>query len=182
MKKMLLHVCCGPCATHTIETLKKEFDVTCFFYNPCIEPVSEYEKRLDSFKKVCDNLCVNYVVGDYDNISYREFVKGLETEPENGRRCLKCYELRLRKTAEYASLNGFDIFTTTLTISPHKNSVIIFDIANNSKGNVDFLARDFKKQNGFPNSVKISKELGIYRQNYCGCEFSLTKNIASPKE
>lgn len=182
MKKLLLHVCCGPCATHTIETLRKEFDVTCFFYNPCIEPFSEYERRLDAFKRVCEKLNVKYFVGDYDNAAYREFVKGLESEPENGKRCLKCYEFRLVKAAEYSASNGFDIFTTTLTISPHKNSKVIFEIAHNVKRDVDFLERDFKKLDGFKHSVDMSKELGIYRQNYCGCEFSLNNSIPSPKE
>ena len=172
--KLLLHVCCGPCATWAIKSLMEEYSVTCYFYNPCIEPFDEYEKRKDAFVKVCEELGVDYVIGDYDNDSFRELVKGLEDEPENGKRCLKCYEQRLKKAASYGEDNGFDMFTTTLTISPHKRSDVIFRIGNEVIKNkkIKFLEKDFKKKDGFNQSVSMSKEMGLYRQGYCGCEFS----------
>jgi len=172
--KILLHVCCGPCATHSIKSLMDEYDVTCFFYNPCIEPEEEYERRKDAFIKVCEKLSVGFVIPTYDNGSFRKVVSGLENEPENGLRCIKCYEQRIRESARYAKENGFYIFTTTLTISPHKNSKVIFDIGRKASADngVHFLEKDFKKQDGFKCSVEMSKELLIYRQNYCGCEFS----------
>lgn len=151
-----------------------EYSVTCYFYNPCIEPLEEYEKRLRGFVKVCESLDVDYAVGDYDNDKFREIVLGLESEPENGLRCLKCYEQRISQSTRFAKENGFDCFTTTLTISPHKDSKVIFDIGNRvgSEAGVRFLDIDFKKKDGFRNSVNLSKEMGLYRQNYCGCEFS----------
>lgn len=172
--KVLLHVCCGPCATETIKRLMDDCSVTCYFYNPCIEPKEEYEKRKKAFVKVCDSLNVKYVIEEYDNEKFRELVMGLENEPEGGKRCLVCYGQRLRRAAAHAEKNGFGAFTTTLTISPHKNSRIIFDIAKEITKNkaINFLEIDFKKKGGFNNSVKMSEELGLYRQNYCGCEFS----------
>ncbi|MBW3014820.1 epoxyqueuosine reductase QueH [Candidatus Woesearchaeota archaeon] len=175
--KLLLHVCCGPCATESIRRLKDEHEVICYFYNPCVEPKEEYERRKDAFVKVCDALAVDYVIGDYDNRKFREIVKGLEAEPENGRRCLRCYEMRLKESGRFAKENGFDVFATTLTISPHKNSRVIFDIGNKagSEHGVKFLGIDFKKNEGFANSVKMSKELDLYRQNYCGCRLLSVK-------
>ncbi len=182
MKKLLLHVCCGCCATHSIKRAMEDYDVTCIFYNPCIEPAGEFEKRADAFRKVCEKLGVDYIVGDYDNAEFRKLVTGHEAQPEGGSRCIICYRQRLQKTAEYAAAHSFDAFTTTLTISPHKNSKLIFSIANEIKGGVEFVEIDFKKKDGFKRSVEMSKELGIYRQDYCGCEFSLNRSIASPKE
>ncbi len=182
MKKLLLHVCCGCCAAHSIKRAMEECDVACLFYDPCIEPESEFGKRADAFSEVCEKLGVNYIIGDYDNAEFRKLVAGHEQQPEGGSRCIICYRQRLQKTAEYAAAHGFDAFTTTLTISPHKNSRLIFSIANEIKGCVKFIELDFKKKDGFKHSVEMSKELGIYRQNYCGCEFSLNKSIASPKE
>jgi predicted adenine nucleotide alpha hydrolase (AANH) superfamily ATPase len=160
----------------------EKYDVTCLFYNPCIEPESEYTKRLEAFKHVCEKLGVKYIVGDYDNREFRKLTAGHEQQPEGGSRCIICYKQRLQKSAEYAATHGFDAFTTTLTISPHKNSKIIFDIGSSVKGSVEFIELDFKKNDGFKHSVDMSKEFGIYRQNYCGCEFSRNKSIASPNE
>lgn len=172
--KVILHVCCGPCATESIRRLKEDYSVTCYFYNPCIEPEDEYVKRKEEFVKVCNALGVDFVVGDYDNNGFRVIVNGLENEKEGGLRCLKCYEQRLRKTIEFGVENGFDCFTTTLTISPHKDSKKIFEISKEIIKNkkIKFLEIDFKKKGGFNNSIVMSKELGLYRQGYCGCEFS----------
>ncbi|MEA3430437.1 MAG: epoxyqueuosine reductase QueH [Nanoarchaeota archaeon] len=175
--KLLLHVCCGPCATSSIKRVIKDYDVICYFYNPCIEPEEEYFKRLKEFVKVCEFLKVDYVIGDYDNDEFRSLVKGREGDVEGGERCLICYEQRLGKVVKYAKENGFDLFTTTLTISPHKRSVDIFEIGKkvSEKFEVEFLEIDFKKKDGFNESVEMSEEMNLYRQNYCGCEFS--KNI-----
>ena len=157
MMRVLLHVCCGPCATSSILSLMKDYDVTCYFYNPCIEPKDEYDKRLRHLVAVCEQLGVDYVIGDYDNDLFRKMVKGLENEEEGGLRCMKCYEQRLRKTMEYALKNRFKLFTTTLTISPHKSSRIIFEIGKRlaMDKNIDFLQRDFKKKGGFNASVRM---------------------------
>ena len=182
MQKIILHVCCAPCSTHSIEELQKDYEVTLFFYNPCIFPEKEYNKRLENAEIIAKEMNVKLIAPKYNHQEFIDFIKGLENEKENGARCLKCFEQRLSKTAEYASEHGFDFFTTTLTISPHKNSKKIFEIAENKKGNSKFLEIDFKKKDGFKKSTELSKKYNLYRQNYCGCEFSLRSSIASPKE
>ena len=174
MKKLLLHSCCGPCSTVVIERLKERFDVTVFYYNPNIEPLEEYEKRKAEQKKVCKFMNVPFVDADWDNSHWREFVKGLEDEREGGARCEKCFFCRLKKTAEYAKENDFDIFATTLSVSPHKNTEIINKVGQQISEMVglEFLPESFKKKDGYLRSVNLAKELKLYRQNYCGCEFS----------
>lgn len=171
MKRLLLHSCCGPCSTVAIERLKDEFDLTVFYYNPNIEPMEEYEKRKVEQQKVCAAMGVPFLDFDYDNSSWRDFVKGLENEKEGGKRCEKCFIYRLKRTAEYAKEHDFDIFSTTLTVSPHKNTQVINavgqDLANEI--GIEFLPESFKKKDGYLRSVNLSKELGLYRQNYCGC-------------
>jgi len=170
MKKVLLHVCCAPCSTHVVETLKKRFSVTMFFSNSNIFPKEEYELRLENVKRIAALYDLLLVEDSYDHNAWLQYVRGLESEPEGGSRCTKCFEFNLARTAQYAKINNFDCFTTTLTVSPHKNSRIIFAIGR-SLGN--FLEIDFKKRDGFKHSVELSKKYGLYRQNYCGCEFSL---------
>ena len=174
MQKLLLHSCCGPCSTVVIERLKERFDVTVFYFNPNIEPREEYEKRKAEQKKVCQFHGVPFVDGDYDNAGWRNFVKGLENEPEGGKRCEQCFVFRLKKTAELAKANGFDIFAATLSVSPHKNTEVINrvgeEIAREEK--IEFLPESFKKKDGYLRSIQISKDLNLYRQNYCGCDFS----------
>lgn len=173
-KKLLLHSCCGPCSTVVIERLLDEFDVTVFYYNPNIEPKEEYEKRKAEQQKVCKKFCVPFVDADYDNENWLAFVKGLENEKEGGARCKQCFVFRLQKTAEFAKNHGFDIFATTLSVSPHKNTAVInevgLQIANERE--IEFLPESFKKKDGYLRSINLSKELGLYRQNYCGCHFS----------
>lgn len=174
MKKLLLHSCCGPCSTVVIERLKESFDLTVFYYNPNIEPKEEYEKRKVEQKKVCEAFGVFCVDSDWENKHWHEFVQGLENEREGGARCEKCFFCRLLKTAEYAKENGFDVFATTLSVSPHKNTNVINAVGENisKQTKLEFLPESFKKQDGYLRSVNLSKQFDLYRQNYCGCQFS----------
>lgn len=174
MKKLFLHSCCGPCSTVVIERLKSDFDVTVFYFNPNIEPKEEYEKRKNEQKKVCNHFGIPLVDGDYDNACWRKFVEGLENEKEGGARCTKCFQFRLQKTAEMAKVKKFDLFATTLSVSPHKNTLVINSVGESISKEVEipFLAESFKKKDGYLESIQLSKELGLYRQNYCGCSFA----------
>lgn len=177
-KKMLLHSCCGPCSTSVIEKLKENFDLTIFYYNPNIYPESEYIKRLnEQIRYLKDShQDIKVIDGTYldNNFFYDEFT-GLEACHEGGERCKKCIFLRLKKTCEKAKQEGFDIFATTLSVSPHKNAQLIneFGITLQNEYNIEYLVSDFKKQDGYLNSIKISKEFNLYRQTYCGCKFSM---------
>lgn len=179
---VLLHSCCGPCSTAVVERLAEEFDVTVFFYNPCITDEEEYQRRREAqikfikkFNEENTGKCrVQFKEGDYRPGSYFEMVKGREGDPEGGGRCTLCFRQRLEKTAETARLTGYDFFATTLTVSPHKNYRLISEIGKelSLKYGLSFLDRDFKKKNGFGRSVELSKKYDLYRQNYCGCEYS----------
>jgi len=174
--KILIHTCCAICSGYPISYLKDlGYEVCAYFYNPNIYPLEEYQKRLEAQTVLCKYHNVKLVVPDYNDSEYFDYVKGLEKEPEKGLRCDKCFELRLEQTAKYASLNGFDKFTTSLVISPHKNFQKITDIGLKiaQKYNLDYEAIDFKKKDGFLKTNKLSKELELYRQNYCGCKFSI---------
>lgn len=173
--KIVIHACCGICSGYPISYLKDiGYDVTVYFYNPNIYPESEYEKRLKAQKKICEHFEVKLVTDIYEPEKYFDYVKGLENEPERGLRCDKCFELRLLKTAEYAKSVGADAFTTSIVISPHKNFQKVSKIGEKIAKDVglEYLAIDFKKKDGFLKTNKISKELNLYRQNYCGCKFS----------
>ncbi len=174
-KRLLLHACCGPCATETIKRLSQKFNLTMFFYNPNIHPKKEYLKRKEAAKKLAKLTNTKIVIPGYDAKSWFSYIKGYEKEKESSdsKRCFLCYELRLKKTAEYAESNSYDFFTTTLTISPHKSAYIINSIGKKlSTKSLKFLELDLKKENGFKKSVELSKELCLYRQSYCGCIFS----------
>jgi predicted adenine nucleotide alpha hydrolase (AANH) superfamily ATPase len=176
-QKVLLHVCCAPCSTHAIMRLMQEHDVTLFFSNSNIWPKEEYEKRLGEVRKIAKAYSLELIEDSYDNEAWLEWIKGLEGEPERGKRCPKCFEFNLRRAAGYAKGHNSDYFTTTLTISPHKDSKIIFEIGKRlgvAEG-IKFLELDFKKQDGFKHSLELSEKHGIYRQNYCGCRFSIRK-------
>lgn len=170
--KLLMHSCCAPCSSYCITYLKDYFDITILYYNPNIEPVEEYLKRKEEQKRLCEILGVNIMDCDYDNEAFRNMVKGLENEKEGGLRCFSCYELRLRKTAELAK--GFDYFTTTLTVSPYKNSNKINEIGLKLEKiyGVKYLVSDFKKKEGYKKSIELSKKYNLYRQNFCGCVYS----------
>lgn len=183
VKRLLLHSCCAPCSSYCIETLAKYFDITILYYNPNIEPFEEYNLRKQEeirfIKEFKSPNKLDIMDCDYDNHLYHELVKGLEEEKEGGPRCHKCYKLRLEKTAILAKENGYDFFGTTLTVSPYKNSQILNkigeDLANQYK--IDYLYSDFKKKNGYKRSIELSKEYGLYRQDYCGCIYSKRNNI-----
>lgn len=175
---LLLHACCAPCSSYCLEYLSKTFDITVLFYNPNIESEMEFNKRVDELIRFIDECRsiegVNLEILDYDNSEFYDAVEGLEDEKEGGVRCFKCYELRLRKTAEYAKEHDFEYITTTLTISPHKNSDKINEIGVKvaEEYGLKYLLSDFKKNDGFKRSIELSKEYDLYRQSFCGCEFS----------
>lgn len=173
--RLLLHLCCAPDATSVFERLADRFRITGFFYNPQIEPYQEYEHRLAETHKVSRAMGFELIVGSYDLDRWMEAVKGLETEPEKGKRCEVCYGFRLEETARLASQKGFDYFTTTLSVSPHKSFEWLSQMgqALSRKYGVKFLATDFKKHEGFKRSLEWSRKLNLYRQDYCGCQSSL---------
>ena len=175
-EKILLHACCAICSSYPVSYLKDAgYEVIVYFYNPNIYPDSEYQKRLDAQKTLCKHFGIELIEEKYYQDEFFEYVKGFENEPEKGLRCDKCFTLRLQKTAEKAKELGIENFTTSIVISPHKNfqklSAIGQEIAN--KENLNFLAIDFKKKDGFLKTNKIANSLYLYRQNYCGCKFSL---------
>lgn len=173
--KLLLHICCIGCGVHTIKELSRDYDVTLFFYNPNIFPQTEYDKRLEEIERISAKYKMKCTIDNdkYDN--WLQSIHGLENEPEKGLRCHKCYRLRLERTARYAQANDFELFTSTLTISPHKSAEAINAIGAELEKTykISYLSSDFKKNGGFQASCALSKELGLYRQNYCGCEFSI---------
>lgn len=173
MKKLLVHTCCAPCATVPVDRLKAIYDLTLFYGNPNIEPEEEWKKRLHDLKRFAEQYDVELIPEAYNNSDWQTDIAGLEQEPEGGKRCRSCFEHRLRMTAELAA-SGFDCFTTTLTVSPHKNTKTIFEIATRVAAEYEtvFLETDFKKNNGFQQSVAMSREYNMYRQNYCGCLYS----------
>ncbi len=179
---LLLHSCCGPCSTAVIENLIDDYNITIFFYNPNITDDKEYQRRKEAQLAVIENFNssinyknkVNFVEGRFEPSKFFEVAKGLEGEKEGGVRCYNCFALRLEETALFARLNNFDTFTTTLTVSPHKSYDVISGIGKKLavKYGISYLDGNFKKKDGFKRSVELSKKFGIYRQNYCGCEFS----------
>ena len=175
-KKILLHACCGICSSYPISLLQDMgYCVVVYFYNPNIFPDSEYQKRLKAEKTLCNHFGCELIVGDYETEAYYEYVKGLENEPEKGRRCDKCFEMRLIKTAQKAKELKIEEFTTSIVISPHKNYEKISKIGEQigTKYNLKYLSINFRKQDGFLKTNQISKSLNLYRQNYCGCKFSV---------
>ncbi|MFH1802446.1 MAG: epoxyqueuosine reductase QueH [archaeon] len=173
--KILLHVCCGPCSTAVIEQLQEEgHSLTLFFPNSNIYPREEWEKRLENARKIALLHDLKLVVDEYDHEAWRDFISGLEAEPQGGARCLKCFEFNLTRTAERACELGIENFTTTLSVSRYKNSSRVFSVGREIGGKfgVKFVEEDFKKKGGFEKSNVLSKEFGLYKQNYCGCEFS----------
>ncbi len=175
-KKLLLHVCCAPCACWPIELLKEQYDLTAFFYNPNIQPEKEYQTRLSELKRYLSKINVPLVEGPYEVDQWLELCKPYKDEPEKGQRCDLCYKLRLEKTAQYASEHDFDLFASDLSISPHKKADKINEIGQEltKQYQVEYLISDFKKQEGFKRSCDIAKTENFYRQNYCGCLYSKT--------
>ncbi len=180
--KILLHACCAVCMAYPVEMLKtldkSGYEPVVWFYNPNIYPEMEYLRRRDELIRYCEEKGYEYSIGDYDTDRWRVYISGLENEPEKGARCNKCFEFRLDRAAQKAKESGIEFFTTTLTVSPHKVSKNVFTAGNNAaeKYGVKFLAVDFKKQNGFLKTMQLAKENNFYRQQYCGCEFSIRKS------
>ena len=179
---LLLHSCCAPCSSYVIEYLSNYFYITVFYYNPNISPEAEYRFRSSEQKRLISSMDTKYPVlfaeEEYDSRQFFTAVKGLENEPEGGKRCEKCFELRLQRTVQKALQENFDYFTTTLTISPLKNAPLLntIGISLGEKYNINWLPCDFKKKGGYKRSIELSKEYGLYRQNYCGCVFSKMGN------
>lgn len=183
--KLLLHSCCAPCSSYVLEYLSDHFEITVFYYNPNIFPENEYTKRILEQQTLIQEMKlkhpVSFVAGIYDRERFYEMAEGLEHLREGGERCLKCYELRLRESAELAKKGGFDYFTTTLSISPLKNADRLNEIGVRleEEYGVKYLQSDFKKKNGYKRSIELSNEFGLYRQDYCGCEFSMRERQKS---
>lgn len=175
---LLLHACCAPCSTACLERLADYFKVTIFYYNPNITDENEYKKRIEEIKKLLTLINPKYEVklleGEYNPKLFLDMSNGLEMEPERGKRCYKCYEMRLKETASIATKLGFNNFCTTLTLSPHKNSDWINEIGEklDKEYESNYLYSDFKKKEGYKRSIELSKKYDLYRQDYCGCIYS----------
>ena len=177
--RLLLHACCAPCSSACIERLSSNFKIDIYYYNPNIDNIEEYNKRLKEVIKFTKEFKTKYPIdvidGGYDSETFFKMAKGLEEEPERGKRCYECYKLRLKKTSEYASNNNYDFFATTLTLSPYKNSNWINEIGEklDKETKSTYLYSDFKKKNGYKRSIELSHEYNLYRQDYCGCIYSI---------
>ncbi len=177
-KRLLLHSCCGPCSSYVITYLTKFFDITILYYNPNIFPYDEYLKRKEEQIRLINEIdtenSLDIIDCDYDNDLYEKLIKGLEQEPERGKRCNVCYLMRLDKTAAIAKENGYDFFCTTLSVSPYKNANLINEYGSSleDKYRVRWLYSDFKKKDGYKQSILLSQKYNLYRQNYCGCVYS----------
>ena len=177
-KSLLLHVCCAPCSSAVLERLGSVFKITIFFYNPNIDTIDEYNKRLLELEKFITSFKTKYPVSlisaEYRSEDFKEMAIGLENEPERGIRCYQCYKLRLSETAKVAEKNNFDYFTTSLTLSPYKNSKWLNEIGEELGKNIEtnYLYSDFKKKNGYKRSIELSHDFNLYRQDYCGCIYS----------
>lgn len=175
---LLMHSCCAPCSSYCLSYLAEFFKITIFYYNPNISPREEYEKRVQEQIRLIQELPVKYSIsfaeGRYDPQRFYDMAKGLEETPEGGARCFQCYEMRQREAAIYAKEHGFDYFTTTLSVSPHKNAQKLNEIGQQlaKEYQIPYLVSDFKKKGGYLKSIELSREYDLYRQNYCGCEFS----------
>ena len=201
--RLLLHACCAPCSSYCLELLREYFDVTVFFYNPNITESEEYHKRVEEEKRLIGEYNrqveegifegmnstagarrIEIIEGAYEPSEFLEIVRGLEDCPEGGERCRKCFELRLRETAKVAAERGFDLMTTTLTISPLKNADVLNEVGQQAAAEfgVEFLPSDFKKKNGYKRSIELSHKFGLYRQDYCGCGFSKAERMRQQGE
>lgn len=181
--KLLLHSCCGPCSSYVLELVSQHFNVAVLYFNPNIYPESEYQKRLGEQIKIIDGMPfknpVSLMECDYNEAEFLSAAEGFENEREGGARCEKCFRLRMEKTALLAKENGFDFFTTTLSVSPHKNAPLLNKIGEelSEKYGIKYLYADFKKKEGYKRSIELSAQYDLYRQNYCGCRFSLREEL-----
>ena len=176
--RLLMHSCCAPCSSYCLSYLAEYFSITVLYYNPNISPEDEYYKRIKEQERLVDRLPVknkiSFAEGEYEPLKFFQMAEGMEDMPEGGARCFKCYEMRQRKAAEYALAHGFDYFTTTLSVSPHKNAQVLNEtgLRLEKEYGVKYLVSDFKKKGGYQKSIQYSREYNLYRQDYCGCIFS----------
>lgn len=176
--RLLLHSCCGPCSSYVLEYLSQFFDITVFYYNPNISPAEEFRFRAEEQQRLMGEMPlstpVSFLLGEYEPEKFFALAKSHETEPEGGERCFACYRLRLERTAQAAKDGRFDFFTTTLSISPHKNAQVLNTLGKElaEAYGVPYLFSDFKKKNGYRRSCELSLQYGLYRQDYCGCPYS----------
>ncbi len=174
-EKLLLHSCCAPCSSACLERLKDTFSVTVLYYNPNIDEQLEYQKRkAEQIRFLQETGWANVLDCDHDAQAFLTMAQGLEKEPERGKRCYLCYQLRLNKTAEAAKAQGFAWFATTLTLSPHKNADWLNELGEKAakEEGINYLPTDFKKRGGYPRSIELSDAYGLYRQDFCGCKYS----------
>ncbi len=189
-RRLLLHSCCAPCSSYVLEYLTEYFDITVYYYNPNITSCDEYKKRIDEERRLIGlfntSRPVKFIAGEYEPELFLRLARGREELAEGGARCFDCYRLRLERTARYMSehLGLYDYFATTLTLSPHKNAEklneIGFEVA--AKYGVEYLPSDFKKREGYKRSIELSRIYGLYRQDYCGCEYSRRSREAAVRE
>ena len=185
--RLLLHICCAPCSSATLERLQDSFDVDFYFYNPNIEPVEEFAKRAGEAERFVRAFRpdggVRVIVADYDHGAFEVIARGREDIPERGERCWLCYALRLRKTAEYAKAHGYDCFTTSLSISPHKVTAKINEagLALEKELGIAYVWSDFRKKDGYHRSIELSRQYGLYRQDWCGCVYSRREREAQKR-
>ncbi len=185
---LLLHSCCAPCSSYVLEYLTNYLYITILFYNPNISSKEEYDKRLNELKRLVDSLPhsnkIEIVEGRYEPKEFIDIAKGLETIPEGGERCFKCYRLRLEEAAKYAKDNNYDFFTTTLSISPHKNADKLNEIGEELQNiyQINYLYADFKKKGGYQRSIELSRKYNLYRQDFCGCIYSKIERDKQRKE
>ncbi len=179
MKRLLLHVCCAPCAIYPIQELSQEYEVTIYFYDPNIHPKEEYISRRDEIKEYAKSNSINFEEGEYNDDEWFKKTKGLEDELEKGKRCEVCFDIRLKETALKAKKEKYDIWASVLSISPHKDFKQISMVGNRLAESVgiEFLDKDWKKKDGFKKSCMLSKQENFYRQDYCGCIYSKRDNI-----
>ncbi len=186
--KMLLHCCCAPCSSATLEQLLPYFDIDIYYYNPNIEPIQEFEKRAGEETRFVEAFLPDHrtrvIIAPYDHEAFEAIARGREQIPERGERCYLCYRLRMEQTAAYAAANGYDCFTTSLSISPHKNSTWINEIGMELEKiyPVRFVYSNFKKKDGYHRSIELSREYDLYRQDWCGCVYSRNERLRQKAE
>jgi len=172
--RLLLHVCCAPCSPYVVELLQQEYEVTAYFYDPNIHPEEEYQDRLQEMRRFCKETGLALITAEYEAARWFRMMQGHEHDPERGERCALCFRMRLEKAACFAAENGFSIFSTVLSVSPHKDAKVLNTIGRDAgrRYGVDFYEANFKKKNGFKITVAKGREMGLKRQDYCGCAFS----------